>query len=49
MSATAICNATTLVNDGPWPAESNILGQPIIYSKAAWNIQAVVSFPGCWI
>lgn len=28
---------------GPWPAESNVLTAPVIYSKAAWNIQAVMS------
>lgn len=40
-AAQGLC-ATTFAT-GPWPAESNILTAPVIYSKAAWNIQAVMS------
>lgn len=40
-AAGTMCS-TTLVT-GPWPAESNILTAPVIYSKTAWNIQAVMS------
>ncbi|EJT45344.1 hypothetical protein A1Q1_06107 [Trichosporon asahii var. asahii CBS 2479] len=40
-SAQTLCS-TTLVA-GPWPAESNVLTAPVIYSRAAWNIQAVMS------